>query len=266
MAFINPKCIFKHRKTRLPIITIINTTNNNSNVRQFHSTPFVNYPSAESMTPKKTTLSIPRPGLYTQKIILTDGATYTIQTTSPKPFVKLVRDTRNHPLWNPEMKHGMQDESGQLSKFQRKFGEDTHYELEFMESGEKVPELSAKELQGMSKPKKGKVAKLKELEKRRNKKRIYAQGVSFRIPQGVQLEVKGRKEGCGILARMIRPRVRFATDTRHPETEEYLSFLLQDANMNQLRNTPGIILKARMQQTDHPYSLDYHFVIVDYAL
>ncbi|CAG8637851.1 3289_t:CDS:1 [Ambispora leptoticha] len=154
----NPKCILDHQKTRIPIITIAtnNTTNQKSNVRQFHTTQLVNYPSAESMTPKKTTLSIPRPGLYTQKIILTDGATYTIQTTSPKPLVKLVRDTRNHPLWNPELKHGMQDESGQLSKFQRKFGEDAQYELEFMESGEKVPELSAKELQGMSKPKKGK--------------------------------------------------------------------------------------------------------------
>ncbi|KAG9291625.1 hypothetical protein G9A89_022044 [Geosiphon pyriformis] len=112
-------------------------------------------PNTHAPKPAKTPLSECRPGLFTQQIILTNGATYKIRSTSPKPVIKLVKDTRNHPLWNPESRDGIHDESGQLSKFHKKFG-DSEYDLEFMESEENVPELTASDLKGMTKVKPGK--------------------------------------------------------------------------------------------------------------
>ena len=67
-----------------------------------------------------TAKSFVRPRLFTQQIVLTNGATYTLRTTSPKPRVKLIRDTRNHPLWNPSISsQAVDDESGQLSKLSK---------------------------------------------------------------------------------------------------------------------------------------------------
>ncbi|CAB4446345.1 unnamed protein product [Rhizophagus irregularis] len=80
--------------------------------------------------------------LFTQQIVLTNGATYTLRTTSPKPRIKLIKDTRNHPLWNPsQLSQALDDDSGQLSKFIKKFG-DEEYDLEFMESDENLPDLT----------------------------------------------------------------------------------------------------------------------------
>jgi len=45
---------------------------------------------------------------------------------------------------------GLFDESGQLSKFSSRYGE-TDFGLEFLESDEKLPELSAKEAAKMAK-------------------------------------------------------------------------------------------------------------------
>ena len=94
-----------------------------------------------------------RPRLFTQQIILTNGATYTLRTTSPRPRMKLIKDTRNHPLWNPDSSQSFDDESGQLSKFIKKFGEE-EYDLEFMESDDKLPELTSKDLKSLGKGKK----------------------------------------------------------------------------------------------------------------
>ncbi|CAJ0748655.1 10099_t:CDS:1, partial [Entrophospora sp. SA101] len=83
-----------------------------------------------------------RPELFTQQIVLSNGATFTMRTTSPKPLIKLIRDTRNHPLWNPETFSGhLSDESGQLSKFKKKFGEEI-YDLDFVQSEGALPEIT----------------------------------------------------------------------------------------------------------------------------
>ncbi|CAG8485253.1 8102_t:CDS:1 [Diversispora eburnea] len=95
-----------------------------------------------------------RPELLTQQIILTNGATYTIRTTSPKPLIKLIKDTRNHPLWNPTSGDSALDVTGQLSKFTKKFGEEV-YDLDFMSSGEALPEITSKDI-GIKKDKKKK--------------------------------------------------------------------------------------------------------------
>ncbi|CAG8492575.1 11167_t:CDS:1 [Racocetra fulgida] len=77
-----------------------------------------------------------RPELFTQQIILSNGATYTMRTTSPKSLIKLIKDTRNHPLWNPTTQSdSLDDESGQLSKFTKKFGNE-EFDLDLMSTDE----------------------------------------------------------------------------------------------------------------------------------
>ncbi|CAB4446385.1 unnamed protein product [Rhizophagus irregularis] len=101
-----------------------------------------------------TTKSFIRPRLFTQQIVLTNGATYTLRTTSPKPRIKLIKDTRNHPLWNPsQLSQALDDDSGQLSKFIKKFG-DEEYDLEFMESDENLPDLTSNDMKSSGKRKK----------------------------------------------------------------------------------------------------------------
>ena len=123
-----------------------------------HSPSLHTYPAPLSLS-----LNLPRPLYYStkqskpippkfiQRVFLTDGSSYVYHTTSPKPQIKLVKDTRNHPLWN-EYSDGMGlfDESGRLSKFSSRYGE-TDFKLEFLESDEKLPELSAKEAAKMAK-------------------------------------------------------------------------------------------------------------------
>uniref|UniRef100_A0A1D1YTY8 54S ribosomal protein L36, mitochondrial n=1 Tax=Anthurium amnicola TaxID=1678845 RepID=A0A1D1YTY8_9ARAE len=113
-----------------------------------------NYPSTICKRSYSTTKSFVRPRLFTQQVILSNGATYTLRTTSPKPRIKLIKDTRNHPLWNPsQLSRKLDDDSGQLSKFIKKFG-DEEYGLEFMESEEGLPDLTSKDLKGLGKGKK----------------------------------------------------------------------------------------------------------------
>ncbi|KAF9956847.1 hypothetical protein BGZ70_009749 [Mortierella alpina] len=78
------------------------------------------------------------PELFDQTIVLSNGATFTLRTPSPRPQIRLTRDTRNHPLWNPEMRgNASGDDSGQLSKFAKKFGDmDGFGDLEFADGGD----------------------------------------------------------------------------------------------------------------------------------
>ncbi|KAI7881114.1 hypothetical protein K492DRAFT_177413 [Lichtheimia hyalospora FSU 10163] len=77
-----------------------------------------------------------KPEQFLQTVVLSNGATFTVRTTSPKAQVILSKDTRNHPLWNPAMlKEGVRDESEQLSKFQKRFGADSNLgDLSWIES------------------------------------------------------------------------------------------------------------------------------------
>ncbi|OMH82854.1 54S ribosomal protein L36, mitochondrial [Zancudomyces culisetae] len=85
---------------------------------------------AKVWRPRKIGSDIPKPPelqprieSFRQKIILSDGSTFTLHSTSPKSVIKLAKDTRNHPLWNPQYKLDLQDEGGHLSRFNKKFGE-----------------------------------------------------------------------------------------------------------------------------------------------
>lgn len=70
---------------------------------------------------------LPRPvPLFPQTILLSDGSSIQLTTTSPRSTVRLTRDPTNHPLWNPSMERtggaSEEDESGRLGRFRRRFG------------------------------------------------------------------------------------------------------------------------------------------------
>ncbi|KAF9415578.1 hypothetical protein BGZ94_000057 [Podila epigama] len=97
--------------------------------------------SSSSSTTTKTTTSSTKPKspeLFDQTVVLSNGATFTLRTSSPRSQLRLTRDTRNHPLWNPELRGtSTGDDSGQLSKFAKKFGDmDGFGDLEFADGGD----------------------------------------------------------------------------------------------------------------------------------
>jgi ribosomal protein L31 len=63
------------------------------------------------------------PEMFTQTVILSNGASFTRRTTSPRPLLRLTKDTRNHPFWNPTTQIELDDDSGVLTKFNKRFGE-----------------------------------------------------------------------------------------------------------------------------------------------
>ncbi|CAO3595339.1 unnamed protein product [Absidia cylindrospora] len=81
-----------------------------------------------------------KPEQFLQTVVLSNGATFTVRTTSPiRSQIRLTKDTRNHPLWNPAMlKEGVTDESEQLTKFQKRFGDTDLADISWIESDETV--------------------------------------------------------------------------------------------------------------------------------
>ncbi|KAG0235696.1 hypothetical protein BGW41_000698 [Actinomortierella wolfii] len=79
------------------------------------------------------------PEMFDQTVVLSNGATFTLRTPSPRQQIRLTRDTRNHPLWNPELRgQSTGDDSGQLSKFAKKFGDDLDdlLDVDFADGGD----------------------------------------------------------------------------------------------------------------------------------
>ncbi|KAJ2466649.1 hypothetical protein GGI02_004306 [Coemansia sp. RSA 2322] len=76
--------------------------------------------AAESTKP---TISVGgrHPELFTSQIILSDGSSFRVKSTAPRGQVKITKDTRSHPLWNPHADRKIDDEGGYLSVFQKKF-------------------------------------------------------------------------------------------------------------------------------------------------
>ncbi|KAL1922492.1 mitochondrial 54S ribosomal protein bL31m [Calcarisporiella thermophila] len=98
----------------------------------------------------------PLPEMFDQRIVLSNGATYVIRSTSPRQQVVLSKDTRNHPLWNPDTSsESLQDESGQLARFAKRFGDmEGFHEIDVMDSGEAVSSISKKAIASAQAPKK----------------------------------------------------------------------------------------------------------------
>jgi hypothetical protein len=77
---------------------------------------------------KRRPKSLPNPIVpqFPQRVIRSDGSSFTHWTTSPRPLIRLTRDVTNHPLWNVSalMGEGAAEESevtGRLGRFNRKF-------------------------------------------------------------------------------------------------------------------------------------------------
>ncbi|KAI8885810.1 hypothetical protein K501DRAFT_284099 [Backusella circina FSU 941] len=89
---------------------------------------------------RASTAAASKPEKFLQTVVLSNGATFTVRTTSPtRGQIRLTKDTRNHPLWNPAMlKEGVTDESEQLTKFQKRFGDLDLGDISWIESDEVV--------------------------------------------------------------------------------------------------------------------------------
>ncbi|KAL1412522.1 hypothetical protein Q8F55_000268 [Vanrija albida] len=71
------------------------------------------------------TIPLPLPAIYPQRVVLSDGSTFTSYTTAPSPAtVRLARDVTNNPLWAPgtEKVGGAEgEEEGRVGRFRRRF-------------------------------------------------------------------------------------------------------------------------------------------------
>ena len=91
-------------------VTSHNDYKMNRQIRQYAS-------QASSLLPKQNQ----NPQTFLQRVVQSDGSSFIIRTTSPRPLLTLTKDTRNHPLWNPELVKAV-DTSIHLDRFKQKFG------------------------------------------------------------------------------------------------------------------------------------------------
>ncbi|KAJ2726644.1 hypothetical protein GGI07_000367 [Coemansia sp. Benny D115] len=81
------------------------------------------------------------PERFTSQIILSDGSSFRVRSTAPRDQVKITKDTRSHPLWNPQTGQRIEDEGGYLSSFQKKFqGYQGSSQFSFADDAEKAKE------------------------------------------------------------------------------------------------------------------------------
>ncbi|RKP00614.1 hypothetical protein CXG81DRAFT_26675 [Caulochytrium protostelioides] len=78
-------------------------------------------PADPGANPLNYTVPATRLPFFNQTVAHSDGATFTIRTTSPKPILKLIKDTRNHPLWNVSGET-VDQSSPELRRFEDRFG------------------------------------------------------------------------------------------------------------------------------------------------
>ncbi|BFZ60813.1 hypothetical protein YB2330_001865 [Saitoella coloradoensis] len=94
-----------------------------NNVKRAATSPMLSSTCQQTRTYAVQRTALPR--LFPQTLVLSNGATVTRMTTSPKPSYRLVRDNRNNPLWNPHMNlANRSDESGRTALFQARYGFD----------------------------------------------------------------------------------------------------------------------------------------------
>ncbi|KAJ1724063.1 hypothetical protein LPJ53_001637 [Coemansia erecta] len=81
------------------------------------------------------------PEQFTTQLVLSDGSSFRVRSTAPREQVKITKDTRSHPLWNPHVGQKIEDEGGYLSSFQKKFqGFDGSAGFAFADDAEKARE------------------------------------------------------------------------------------------------------------------------------
>jgi hypothetical protein len=81
------------------------------------------YGNSHVMVKKARRLPPPVVPMYPQKVVLSDGSSFTHWTTSPRSSIRLTRDISNSPLWTLSAASGGEedDTSGRLSKFRLRF-------------------------------------------------------------------------------------------------------------------------------------------------
>ena len=75
---------------------------------------------------------------FPQRVIRSDGTTFTHWTTSPRSVIRLTRDVTNNPLWNSAAwgSHGVDEEdeaTGRLGRFNRRFEESV--DMDWLQAG-----------------------------------------------------------------------------------------------------------------------------------
>ena len=86
-------------------------------------------PQARAYSTRARDEKLPRPvPQFPQRVLLADGSSIQLTTTSPRHLMRLTRDYTNHPLWNPTMGHrtdaDTEDDTGRLGRFRRRFAEE----------------------------------------------------------------------------------------------------------------------------------------------
>src|SRR5271170_1497421 len=62
------------------------------------------------------------PQVFYQNIVLTDGSSFKVMTSSPRPTYRLTRDKYNNPIWTGRLRSVEEDEQNmQLSRFRKSF-------------------------------------------------------------------------------------------------------------------------------------------------
>lgn len=134
--------IFFGKESRGDQVTPHNLMQSLAYTRQLRSVPcaVANSRISRGYASKSPTVSPALPELFSQTIVLSNGATYTVRTTSPRSQIRLTKDTRNHPLWNPsKLRANLKDESEQLVKFNKRFSNlEDLTDVAFIESEENV--------------------------------------------------------------------------------------------------------------------------------
>ncbi|WFD32863.1 hypothetical protein MSPP1_003916 [Malassezia sp. CBS 17886] len=96
-------------------------------IRSFTTSRFAR--ASDSGAPAPLPRPVPRfPGI----VILADGSSIQLTTTSPRHLTRLTRDYTNHPLWNTSMGNrsdaDAEDDTGRLGRFRRRFAEESSAE------------------------------------------------------------------------------------------------------------------------------------------
>ncbi|KAJ2515138.1 hypothetical protein GGI11_001569 [Coemansia sp. RSA 2049] len=77
------------------------------------------------------------PERFSTQIVLSDGSSFRVRSTAPREQVKITKDTRSHPLWNPQVGQLIDDEGGYLASFQKKFQGFEDLSFSFADAGKR---------------------------------------------------------------------------------------------------------------------------------
>ena len=117
MSFITPRASSSLQTLKPSLRRTFSTS------RPAFEAPYYNPWKGKSHLKRPPVVPNPLPRIYPQRVVLSDGSTFTSYTTAPSPAIlRLTRDVTNNALWAPGTeKRGVTDEEGRVGRFQRKF-------------------------------------------------------------------------------------------------------------------------------------------------